>query len=375
MQQRCGGFMDQNIETVQNDFNDQDNSQYNVVYRPPVKRPVLTFVLIALTILVWITLKLLSQTSGESYNLLLTKFGEKNNALIIKGEYWRFFTPMLLHSGIVHLVSNCYALYCLGTQTELLYGRKKFMAIYILSGFMGSIASFAFSTSPSVGASGAIYGLMGAMLYFIIQRPVLLLNSVGINFVAITVLSLVSGFTDSRIDYFAHFGGLIGGFLIAGAFYSGKERPSKIWISGARAVVLAVCIAAGGLLYGFNSPMNRVFPMLEDLQSYNDAQKWTEAEQVAEEILSLKPSGISVKAEALWGVTVAEIMQDKWEEGSEHASQLIEIDPESGHYLLGVLYIYNGDYENGRKELLLSKKAGNSYAKEIDRILKELGER
>lgn len=360
--------MECNNEPMQADQEVNDESRYNAGLKPVFRCPALTYVLIALNVLVWLVLELISLKTGESY-YVLTKFGEKNNALILKGEYWRFLTCMLLHAGIAHLASNCYGLYYLGTQTEFIYGRKKFIAIYILSGLMGSIASFALSTTPAVGASGAIYGLMGAMLYFILQKPALLLSSVGINLVAIIVLGLVSGFMDSRIDYFAHLGGLVGGFLIAGAFFRKNERPSVLWISGARAAFIAVCVAVAGLLYGFYGPMNRVFPMLEELQSYNMVKDWPKAEKLAEEILSLEPSGLGVRVEALWGLTVAEVMQDKWDEGMEHARQLIEMDPESGHYLLGALYIYRGDYENGRKELLLSKRAGNSYEKEIDRLL------
>lgn len=364
--------IDEGVPSQEEIEKEEINSQKAPEIRVRAKPPLLTYALIAINILVWIVLYIISFISGDSYNNLLVTYGAKINVLILQGEFWRFLTPILLHSGIMHLVANSYSLYYLGAQTEMLYGHKRFAVIYLFSGFMGSIASFAFSTSTSVGASGAIFGLMGALLYFIFRKPILLQSSIGTNLIVVTVLNLVLGFTKDGIDYHAHIGGLIGGFLIAGTFYIAEGKAWQRWLSGIRAFALAVCIAVGGLLYGFNCAMNRVFPMLEDLKAYSDAGKWAEAEKTAEDILAQGYYDAGIRAETLWGLAVSEAMQGKWEEGVEHASQLIDVEPESGHYLLGVLYFYKEEYKLARQELLLSKKAGNSYEKMIDSLIAEI---
>ena len=105
---------------------------------------------------------------GSSRNpYLLILFGAKYNPLILEGEWWRLITPMFLHIGLIHLVMNSFALYYLGTAVERIYGRYRFLFIYLFAGFAGTLASFLFSPdSISAGASGGIFGLFGALLFF-----------------------------------------------------------------------------------------------------------------------------------------------------------------------------------------------------------------
>lgn len=370
--------------------NNQEDGLVSSNIQPNKKIPVITYVLIAINILVWILLHFISFISGDSYFSHMVTYGAKVNSLILQGEIWRLLTPVFLHSGITHLAANCYSLFFLGTQAETLYGHKNFAIIYMFSGLMGTIASFAFSSSISVGASGAIFGLMGAMLYFIYRRPVLLRTSLGVNLVVIIIINLVLGFTMSNIDYFGHIGGLIGGFLISGFYFKTVEntpkssddsstlnetRVPKRFLSGTTSLVIAIFTALVGLFYGIYSPINVVFPMLEDLKTYNSEQKWVEAENTAEEILLLNPSDSEIRAETLWGVTIAESMQGKWDEGIDHAKQLTNIDPQSGHYLLGILYFDMAEYASAREELLLSKQAGPAYAEMIDKLISEIDAR
>ena len=92
------------------------------------------------------------------YQLLY--FGAKINHLIVQGQYWRLFTAMFLHIGIMHLFFNSYALYVYGSVVEKLFGRIRFVLIYTIAGLTGSLLSFLLSRNPAVGASGAIFGLM-----------------------------------------------------------------------------------------------------------------------------------------------------------------------------------------------------------------------
>lgn len=154
------------------------------------------------------------------YNCALVILGWKDNFLIYElGQYWRLLTATFLHGNLVHLGLNMLALYVLGPQTERVYKSGRFLLLYLTAGLAGSVASYAFTPAPSVGASGAIFGIFGALgVFFYTTRDLLgeagreqlrsMVVLVGINI----VFGLVAGGT---IDNFAHMGGLVGG-LAAG---------------------------------------------------------------------------------------------------------------------------------------------------------------
>jgi membrane associated rhomboid family serine protease len=128
------------------------------------------------------------------------------------GQWWRLLTAGFLHGSILHLLFNVYILWVLGSQLESILGKTKFVLIYFVSLIGGSIASFLFSPfgTYSIGASGAIFGLMGAML--VVGRK----KRLDISQVAVlVVLNVVIGFVLSGIDWRAHLGGLAAGALIA----------------------------------------------------------------------------------------------------------------------------------------------------------------
>lgn len=144
---------------------------------------------------------------------LLFDLGAKVNELIAAGQWWRLITPMFLHLGIAHIFFNSYALYALGPQVERVFGYARFFFIYMLSGVAGSILSFARSPNPSVGASGAIFGLIGALLIYLYRhRP--LFGEMGrqrlMNILVVAGINLLIGLSPG-IDNWGHLGGLIGG--------------------------------------------------------------------------------------------------------------------------------------------------------------------
>lgn len=144
---------------------------------------------------------------GLEEQLYLNRFLVLNN-----GEYWRLFTVALTHGGLAHLFFNMYALLILGNSLESTIGRNKFLAIFLISQLGASFASILFSSINviSVGASGAIFGLFGAMVV-VSKRFGLEVKQiyviVGINFAI--------GFIFPGIDWHAHLGGLITGFITA----------------------------------------------------------------------------------------------------------------------------------------------------------------
>jgi rhomboid protease GluP len=137
---------------------------------------------------------------------------------VAAGEYWRLLTAPWLHGGTEHLVGNGIALYILGMVCEAAFGPVQFVVLYVLSGLAGSIVSVLVSAGPSVGASGAIFGLQGAAIVLLRrERERLLVRDRRVGFVLLiwAIYTIASGLTDPFIDNGAHIGGALGGALIA----------------------------------------------------------------------------------------------------------------------------------------------------------------
>lgn len=137
---------------------------------------------------------------------------------VAAGEYWRLLTAPWLHGGTEHLVGNGIALYILGMVCEAAFGPVQFVVLYVLSGLAGSIVSVLVSAGPSVGASGAIFGLQGAAIVLLRrERERLLVRDRRVGFVLLiwAIYTIAGGLTDPFIDNGAHIGGALGGALLA----------------------------------------------------------------------------------------------------------------------------------------------------------------
>lgn len=170
--------------------------------------PQVTDWLAALTILSF----LLQLLAGPAYVMA----GAKVNAAIQAGEWYRFFTPLFLHGNTLHLIVNLSSLKSLGPQIEATYGHRRYATLYLLSGLSGNLFSFLFNTAPSVGASSAIFGLVGAMAAFYASNGEWFgqdhSQRMLRNIAWVTLLNLGQGLAPaSRIDNFGHLGGLLGG--------------------------------------------------------------------------------------------------------------------------------------------------------------------
>ncbi len=171
-----------------------------------------TFTLAGLNVVVWV---LMTIAGGSTHPDVLLQFGAKENTLIASGEYWRFITPMFLHIGGLHLWFNSTALLALGGHVERIFGSARFILIYFISGIFGTYASFLFTPAISAGASGAIFGLFGAILFFATKNPTIFGHTMGPGLITGLGINLILGFIIPGIDNYAHLGGLIGGFIIA----------------------------------------------------------------------------------------------------------------------------------------------------------------
>jgi rhomboid protease GluP len=183
----------------------------------PVFRPYVTFILIGICVAVYL-LQL-----ATHYFLQVdipVALGVKDNTLIMQGQLWRLITPIFLHSDqtILHIAFNMYALFAIGPTLERFYGRWRYLALFMLSGFAGNVMSFMFTQSPSLGASTAIFGLLGAEGVLVYQnREVFgsIARRALSQIVIIAVVNMVIGLTVPGIDIWGHIGGLIGGTLFA----------------------------------------------------------------------------------------------------------------------------------------------------------------
>ena len=186
-----------------NKKNEGDAKMNEDVFRP--KKPIVTYVLLALNILIFI----LCMFNDN----ILPMFAVNRIYITELHEYYRLITGIFLHANLLHLVFNMYALYVIGMQLESFLGKWKYLLVYLLSGLGGSMLSIFFSNNFSVGASGAIFGLMGALLYFGYHYRVYLDSVVKSQIIPLIILNLLIGFTSSGIDNWAHIGGLVGGIL------------------------------------------------------------------------------------------------------------------------------------------------------------------
>ncbi|WP_175615346.1 rhomboid family intramembrane serine protease [Piscibacillus halophilus] len=199
----------------------------------------LTFLLLAINVFIF----MLIENSGGSTNVQnLVDWGAKYNPYIADGEYWRIVTSMFLHIGILHLIMNMIALYYLGDLTEKIYGTKRFFFIYFLAGIFGSVASFATNDSVAAGASGAIFGLFGALLFFGLHYREIFFKTMGINLIIVIGINILFGLSVPQIDNGAHIGGLIGGFMASQVVHLPKKKSPIIQIITGVIILVTIVI-------------------------------------------------------------------------------------------------------------------------------------
>lgn len=197
------------------------------------KKPVVTYILIVLNLMVF----LYGVLHGNDE--LINMFGN-NYELVQNGEFYRLFTCMFVHADILHILFNMIALYSIGPVVERYYGKSKFLLIYLVSGLLGSIFSGVFMTadSISIGASGAIFGLLGSICYFTYYYRATLQGILRGSIIPVIIINLVIGFLSTSIDLSAHIGGLIGGILISMAIGIGDKHRKSDQINGLVVLIL-----------------------------------------------------------------------------------------------------------------------------------------
>ena len=181
------------------------------------KEPV-TAALILINILVFVAVEL-TGTSQDAWHVL--NYGAAYTPYIVeRGEVYRLFTSMFLHFGIEHLLNNMLVLFVLGSRLEQVIGKVRFLLIYLLGGISGNIISLLLELrlqefAVSAGASGAVFAVMGAMIYVVIRNKGWLGDLSMRQILVMAAFSLYFGFTSSGVDNAAHVGGLLAGFALS----------------------------------------------------------------------------------------------------------------------------------------------------------------
>ena len=173
------------------------------------KDPIITKILITINIVIFILQLVLGWD-------VVANFGANYAPFVKSGKFYVLFTSMFIHGNLIHLLFNMYALYIIGPQVESFYGKIKYLAIYFGSGILGALLSDIFlQNSISVGASGAIFGLLSSIVYFGYHYRAYLDTVIRSQIMPLIIFNIFLGIVIPNIDTFCHIGGLIGGVLVS----------------------------------------------------------------------------------------------------------------------------------------------------------------
>lgn len=314
-------------------------------------KPFFTYVFIAIQILAFLFLEL---KGGSTNTGTLIKYGAKFNPLILEGEWWRFFTPILLHIGFVHLFMNTLALYYLGPTIERIFGRLRFLFIYLVAGFCGSLASFLFSTNLSAGASGAIFGCFGALLYFGLNYRSLFFRTMGFNVLVVIAINLSLGFTMPGIDNAGHIGGLVGGFLATAIVHFPRQKK---WFQQVMVCIITVGAMVSMLWYGYSNPEK-----ITDSQSVMVLSQVYLQDENYDKAYTLLTNAVktqSSSAELFFQLSYVEIKLNELQSAETHLLKAIELDEDFHEAFFNLALIY---YDQGNRETSLK------YAKQAAKL-------
>jgi rhomboid protease GluP len=260
---------------------------------------VATYVLLGLNTLIFV----LMTVSGGSKNVyVLLNFGASYGPYFRAGEYWRLVMPMFLHIGWEHLLTNMFALWLLGSFLEPLYGYGRFALLYVLSGMGGSLLSMEASMHIAAGASGAIFGVAGAVLVTGIAHPETVprrwKSVFGIGILFVIVLNLTFGHFVRHIDNWAHLGGLATGLVLAWLIPPARLSPGTSGAGLAQPVLilpLAIVLVAIGATANHSFKMRQVTKLLQNSAKLEASRRPENARALLKEARRLEPHDVRVR--------------------------------------------------------------------------------
>lgn len=307
-------------------------------------KPIFTYLILLVNLLIFLWVEWQgSSTDPET----LIRFGAKWSPAILAGEYWRLITPMFLHIGIVHLLMNSLALYYLGNLVEKIYGSGRFILLYLFAGFTGTVASFIFSPTISAGASGAIFGCFGALLYFGLHHRNLFYRTLGNDVIIVLAFNLFIGFVFPMIDNYGHIGGLVGGFLAAMML----NLPSKKRrLDRTLGIVLALILVGIGLWAGFTNQKEHADALIIQATLELNQENFTEARDLLERAIELGDDRPEVLLQT--GAVYNQLKQFEDAEQILHRALKQDYDEPELYFQLAYAQLHLGKMEEGEKNLL-----------------------
>lgn len=191
-----------------------------------IKKSFVTIALVVVNLLVYVVMELIGNTEDTSF---MMQAGAVWPPYIEKGQYWRLLTATFMHFGFEHILNNMLILACAGPILENALGHLKYVILYLLAGVGGSLLSYlqmVYSGEYAVaaGASGAIFGIIGALLWIVIRHKGRYETLTGKGLLFMIVISLYYGISSGDVDNWGHIGGLVMGFLIGIILY---RKPRK----------------------------------------------------------------------------------------------------------------------------------------------------
>jgi rhomboid protease GluP len=342
---------------------------------PPRSWPVATLAILAVNGLVFV----LETLAGGSKNpSVLLDFGASYGPYLRRGEYWRLVMPMFLHIGWLHLLVNCYALYILGPILERVYGYGRYAAIYVATGIGSSFLSMTISNNIAAGASGAIFGVAGAMLVTgYLHRDVIPPRwgrAFGRGMIPFIIVNLAFGFSVRGIDNWGHLGGLASGVLLALVIAPpGHDRPAgEMAEPPSQAIValpLVVVLLAMGATLDHYRTSQAVSRLLVEGARFEVAQQYDRALESFQEAARRAPRD-ERPHQQLGALYLNERKYDQAIREFEAAERLSPGDPQS-RLGLGMAYRLKGDLGKAQQifEAVLGK---NPRTAEGQRLLADL---
>ncbi|HWR36902.1 MAG TPA: rhomboid family intramembrane serine protease [Clostridia bacterium] len=306
-----------------------------------------TVVLIALNVLVFIAVVL---TGGSVLNPSVEKllrWGANYGPYTLEGQWWRLLTSTFLHGGLLHLAFNMWAFLNLGLLAEVLFGRRNFVAMYLLCGLGGSVASLWWHpTVVGVGASGAIFGIAGALLPAIFfhknenLRRVLRGNLSSITL--FVIYNIAFGAASAKIDNAAHLGGLVTGLVLGRLLpTTGHVRDDRADVRSYAALAAVAALIAGGTVYASHANAGVV--------AFSQAQQALRANDKDTALLQAKRAAEAspkmVAAHYLAGTLYLDRKQ--LDDAATELHKTVELDPKfaDGHSQLCVALLRKGDLD------------------------------
>ncbi|WP_085991901.1 rhomboid family intramembrane serine protease [Oceanobacillus senegalensis] len=314
-------------------------------------KPFFTYIIMVINILLFILVEQIGESNAIN---TLVKFGAKYNPAIIQdGEWWRIITSMFLHIGLLHLVMNMIAVYYLGTLVEGIYGKWRFLIIYFLAGVGGGIASFAFSINVSAGASGAIFGLFGALLFFGLNYKQIFYQTMGLNILIVLAINIVFGFSIQQIDMAAHLGGLAAGFIASSILHLPHKKNSLLQLFS---FIFYIGLLYGLCLFGITNNENNQTYHLMILEEAIKEENYEETIDVATNALTTVEG--EMDAIILFQRSFAYIKVGEIDSAIVDLEKSISIDPlPEAYYNLALLYYNKGKWDKAEENIKKAHEA------------------